>query len=498
LRPVDSLTSPCTRCCWGSVSDRKNSSSSSERLEEAEDRTPQKKYRMNNGQRADINKRIYRHTLNPINEQGTETLTDGRNLLRFPARTFNKICRKRFSREAEGRCSEPDALVPLTWVSGADEGLPIVRGRTREVADMIVPGQGPDAVVAAVTRPCRWGRTHGADAGVVSGLENDGLRDGHPGLVLDDLSAPVRKLPTNEEGTQLVVEPLGKVDEADEAVVGLGHGTSDGRVGGATHLDRRQSCDLAKVLADEASCTRSASQANGRLEVRVGAVEIRLVLSLARGSSELGVDQGIRAGHRMTKAAQGDSSCLEASVLPKVIPVRDVEIMLGDLSPDPGSGHEGGAPEDVAEELGGDAGFDVHGRGSGGENGVNTESRIGEGERPERESERKKAQKKVVETRNLTQNVTNRTEWNGVTVLVPENSTAARESHNCDLPEDTIPDRDGPTRVGQSTELKEAQCGKARSRRPNAVRRGEQLRVDRGTQHDRRREKRRERATQTR
>ncbi len=86
----------------------------SERLEEAEDRTPQKKYRMNNGQRADINKRIYRHTLNPINEQGTETLIDGRNLPKFPARTFNKICRKRFSKEAEGRCSEPDALVPLT------------------------------------------------------------------------------------------------------------------------------------------------------------------------------------------------------------------------------------------------------------------------------------------------------------------------------------------------------------------------------------------------
>ncbi len=177
-------------------------------------------------------------------------------------------------------------------------------------------------------------------------------------------------------------------------------------MGGAAHLHGRQGCDLANMRADEASCKRSASQANGLLIVRVGAVEIRLVLSLARGGSERDVDQWVCTRHRVTKAAQGDSNFLEAIEDSAVILVLDLEILLGDISPDPGSGHEGEAREEAADKRGGDAGVDVDGKGSGGENGVNTGSRIGEGDCPERESERKKAQKRVVETRNLTQSET--------------------------------------------------------------------------------------------
>jgi hypothetical protein len=110
--------------------------------------------------------------------------------------------------------------------------------------------------------------------------------------------------------------------------------------------------------------------------------------------------------------------------------------------------------------------------------------------------------------------------WNSVTVLVTEKSTAARESHiSCYshrgikvslclyrqwLTVGTVKhvgpsDRDRGSESGRgqligpkSSELKTAQCGL------NAVRRGEQLRVDSATHYDRRREKRRERATQTR
>jgi hypothetical protein len=470
--------------------------------------------------------------LNPGNEQGTETLIDGRKLLRFQAKTFNKVCRRKYSNEAEGRCSEPDALVPLIWVSGADGGTPTLCGRTREVTDVITPGQGPDALVAAAAGPGRRSSIHGVDACLVSGLEDEGLRDGHPGLVLDDLSAPVRELPTNNEGAQLDVEPLGKVGEVGESVLGLGYGTSDGRMGGAAHPHGRQGCDLANMRADEARGKRSASQANGLLVVRVGTVEVRLVLGLARGGSERDVDQWVCTRHLVTKAAQGGSSFLEAIEDSAVVLVLGVEILLGDIGPDPGSGHEGEAPEDEAEELGGDLGYDVHGRGSG-VGGVNTESRIGEGERPERGNERKKAQKKVVETRDLTQNVNNRTERNSIVPEINHTASIARKGNDdtsaargvllrntscCGhrgtkvslylyrqrLTAGTVEhagpsDRDRGSESGRGqltgpklSGLKTARCG------INAVRRGEQLRVDSATRCDRRREKRGERTTQTR
>jgi hypothetical protein len=478
-RLVDGTISPCTRCCPGSASDQENSSSLSECYEEAGNRALQRNHRVDNERHEHIYKSINRHTLSPGKEQGLGAIIGRREVLKIPGKKFIKVYRKGYSKKAKDRSSKVEALIPLTRVSGAGDGLSLAIGRANGVTNVVSPGQGTRPKIATAAAPNNWRRVHGSDPVVERNFEQESLRACQPSLVRSDLGAPVRIHPARDESLQLCIELVGEVGEAEGAVAEVGYGPGDGRVRSTAHPGEGQSRVPAFVEADAAGALRGASQADSRHEIR----DIRLLA----GGSHLSP---------MAKSAQSRPGLDKPAVLMEVVLVLVVKLGLGGPGSDPGRGHEGDARDEESGERCGNADVDVHGRVNGAEGGAKAGSGLRQRGCPQREGERNKAQKGVVETRNLTQNASNRT-VSELTALLTGNPAAARESHGHDLPEDTIPDRDGTARVGRGAKLEEARRGKTRPGRLIAVRKGEQTRVDGGTHRGRRIRSRSGRVTTT-